>query len=105
MIRDLVLMILVFRYVEKLFNNIKNNKTPFILDNVVYIKKISYIMIALIMITPISGMLFNSILGLSSNSSEIELVGILEILIIFSMSYIFEYGYELQKDSNCKMYN
>ena len=36
--------------------------------------------------------------------SAFELVSILEILIIFSMSYIFEYGYEIQKDSKGKMY-
>jgi len=30
---------------------------------------------------------------------------ILEILIIFSMSYIFEYGCEIQKDSNGKIYS
>ena len=32
-------------------------------------------------------------------------MSILEILIIFSMSYIFEYGYEMQKDSQARMYN
>ena len=32
-------------------------------------------------------------------------MSILEILIIFSMSYIFEYGYEMQKDSKARMYN
>ena len=84
---------------------IKNNNTPFILDNVNYIKRISYLMIALIMITPISGMLFNSILNLSNEDSVFDLISILEILIIFSMSYIFEYGYEIQKDSKGKMYN
>ena len=68
-------------------------------------KKISYLMIALIIITPISGSLFNSLLGLSQTDSPFELMSILEILIIFSMSYIFEYGYEIQKDSKGKMYN
>ena len=61
-------------------------------------------MIALIIITPISGSLFNSLLGLSQTDSPFELMSILEILIIFSMSYIFEYGYEIQKDSKGKMY-
>ena len=102
---DLKIMIIILKYVEKLFSNIKNNETPFTLDNVGYIKRISYLMIVLIMITPVSGILFNSILGLSSEGGSIELIGILEILIIFSMSYIFEYGYEIQKDSKGKMYN
>ena len=102
---DLIIMIIILGYVEKLFNNIKNNNTPFILDNVNYIKRISYLMIVLIIITPLSGILFNSILGIVSDDNVFELMNILEILIIFSMSYIFEYGYEIQKDSKGKMYS
>ena len=101
---DIVIMIIVLGYVEKLFNNIKNNNTPFTLDNVNYIKRISYMMIALIMITPISGALFNLLIDNFENSGGFELMSILEILIIFSMSYIFEYGYEIQKDSKGIMY-
>lgn len=102
---DIVIMIIILNYVEKLFNNIKTNKTPFILDNVTYIKKISFLMIALIIISPIAGIIFNSILNLSVEESPLELISILEILIIFSMSYIFEYGYEIQKDSKGKIYS
>ena len=101
---DLIIMIIILNYVEKLFSNIKNNNTPFILDNVNYIKRISYLMIALIIINPISSNIFNLLLEVSENNTEIELMNILEILIIFSMSYIFEYGYEIQKDSKAKMY-
>ena len=103
---DLYIMIIIFGCVEKLFNNIKDKTTPFTLDNVKYIKKISYLIIALILITPISDILFSIILGISTGgSSPFELMSILEILIIFSMSYIFEYGYEMQKDSHARMYN
>ena len=35
---------------------------------------------------------------------DFELFSILEILIIFVISYIFEYGYEIQLDSKGKMY-
>ena len=56
-------------------------------------------MIALILITPMSEVLINSLLNISQSDSPFELMNILEILIIFSMSYIFEYGYEIQKDS------
>lgn len=101
---DLIVVIIILSYVEKLFSNIKNNNTPFTLDNVNYIKKMAYLMIALILINPISGMLFGSILGVSEASGGFDLISILEILIIFSMSYIFEYGYEIQKDSKGKMY-
>ena len=61
-------------------------------------------MIALIMITPISGALFYLLIDNYENSGGFELMSILEILIIFSMSYIFEYGYEIQKDSKGIMY-
>ena len=102
---DLIIIIIILRCVEKLFENIKNNNTPFTLVNVNYIKKISYLMIALIIISPLSDISSNLMLGLSEGSSGFELISILEILIIFSMSYIFEYGFEIQKDSNGKMYN
>ena len=101
---DLIIMIIILSYVEKLFNNIKNNNTPFTLDNVNYIKRISYMMIALIMITPVTELLFNVLVDNLENSGGFELMSILEILIIFSMSYIFEYGYEIQKDSKGIMY-
>ena len=105
LLATLILMIIVLNYVEKLFTNIKNNKTPFTLDNVKYIKKISYLMISLIIINPVSGSIFGSLIGVSESSGGFELMSILEILIIFSMSYIFEYGYEIQKDSKGIMYN
>ena len=101
---SIVIVIFVLGYVEKLFNNIKNNSTPFTLDNVHYIKRISYLMIALIILTPLSGVFINLIFGMTEVESPFELMGILEILIIFSMSYIFEYGYEIQKDSKGIIY-
>ena len=102
---SIVIVILILSYVEKLFNNIKNNNTPFTLDNVTFIKRISYLMIALIILTPLSGVIINLIFGVSEVESPFELMGILEILIIFSMSYIFEYGYEIQKDSKGIIYS
>lgn len=105
LIVNVVIVIIILSYVEKLFNNIKNNNTPFTLDNVQFIKRISYLMIALIVLTPLSGIVFNLLLGLSQEESPFELMSILEILIIFSMSYIFEYGYEIQKDSKGIIYS
>lgn len=106
LIISIVIMIFILNYVEKLFNNIKNNQTPFTLENVKYIKKISYLMIALILIIPLSNILINIILiSTYSGDTSFGLIGILEILIIFSMSYVFEYGYEIQKDSNGKIYS
>ena len=47
----LILNLLMYKKLEKLFNNIKNGNTPFTLENVEYIKSIAYIMIALIVQT------------------------------------------------------
>lgn len=103
LIASLVLTIILLNNVEKLFKNIENGETPFTLDNVKLIKKLSYYMIAIIMVMPISDIFFNQII-IQEDTSYIDLMTILEILIIFSMSYIFEYGYEIQKDSKGIMY-
>jgi len=102
---NIVIMILVFTNVEKLFNNIKNNHTPFTIDNVYFIKKISYLMIALILVMPMSNALFRTLLDISLASDSFGLISVLEILILYSMSYVFEYGVEIQKDSNGKIYS
>ena len=104
LIASLVLTIIVLNNVQKLFKNIEDGDTPFTLDDVSIIKKISYYLIAAILVMPISDILFNQIIA-QNETSFIDLMTILEILIIFSMSYIFEYGYEIQKDSKGIMYN
>ena len=105
LIITIVITITILKNIEKLFDNIKTNNTPFTLENVGYIKKISYLMIALIILEPIAGTFLGLITQEIDGESAFELVSILEILIIFSMSYIFEYGYEIQKDSKGIMYN
>ena len=102
---NVIIVIIMLNYVEKLFGNIKDENTPFSLQNVDWIKRIAYLMIALIIINPLPNVLFASKLGLTENSAYFDLISVLEILIIFSMVYIFEYGYEIQKDSNGKMYS
>ena len=102
---NIIIIIALLTYIEKIFRNIKDNNTPFTLDNVSWIKKISYLMIILIIINPLPNMLFNSLLNISEKNVGFDLISILEILIIFSMSYVFEYGYEIQKDSKGKMYS
>ena len=99
-----IIIIFILNYVEKLFKNIKDNNTPFTLDNIKYIKRICYFMIALIVINPVSELLVSLLFDITEFNSSLELMSILEILILFSMSYIFEYGYEIQKDSNGKIY-
>ena len=99
----LVLSILMFKKLECLFNNINKGDTPFTLENVEHIKRIAYLMIALIILPNVCGTIFEILLNKDLNIS-FELFNVVEILIIFVISYIFEYGDEIQLDSKGKMY-
>ena len=103
LIASIVLLILMLKRVEKLFNNIHNGDTPFTLENVEHIKKIAYLMIALIILPNVTGSIFEIILHKDLDVS-FEMFNLVEILVIFVISYIFEYGYEIQLDSKGKMY-
>ena len=85
----------IMKNVKILFLNIHNGDTPFTRENVQSIKKISKYMIITILLPSITE---NSI------TIGIDLIEVLYILIIFCISYIFEYGYEIQLDSKGKIY-
>jgi hypothetical protein len=93
----------MFKYLEKLFINIHNGDTPFTLENVNYIRKISYFLIATIIVPFILGVIMSYIMGIDLEA-ELELQDFIFVLIIFSISYIFEYGYEIQLDSKGRIY-
>ena len=101
LITFLVFVTKVLKHLEKLFTNIHEGDTPFTLDNVNHIKKMSYNMIAAIIASAVG----TTLLSISmAGDVEINLFNIVEIIFLFAMSYIFEYGYYIQKDSNGKMY-
>lgn len=99
----LVLMFLVFKHLESLFVNIHNGETPFTLENVKYIKTIAFLMIAVIIVPNIIGVFTEMIIGQDLNIG-FEMFDLIYILFLFTMAYIFEYGYEIQLDSKGKMY-
>lgn len=103
LIINLILIIIMLKHLEKLFDNINKGDTPFTLENVTHIKKIAYLMIAVIILPNIMGTIFEIILN-TDLDIDFELFSIVEILFLFSMSYIFQYGYEIQLDSKGKMY-
>ena len=94
---------IILKHLEDLFININNGDTPFTLENVKHIKKMAYLMIATIILPNISGAIFELILK-SDLDVGFELFDVVEILFLFSMSYIFEYGHEIQLDSKGKIY-
>lgn len=93
----------VFKHLENLFKNINEGDTPFTLENVNHIKKMSYYMIAAIITSTIGTGLFS--ISMATEDIDINLFNIIEIIFLYAMSYIFEYGYHIQKDSNGKMYS
>ena len=103
LIAYLIIMSYTFNNLKKLFNNIYEGDTPFTLENVNYIKTMAKLLIASIVVGTIGGGLLET-LTTADMSMDIELVSVLQILFIFVMGYIFEYGYEIQRDSNGKMY-
>ena len=105
----LFLMINLFLYrmtlnrLEKLFININEGDTPFTLENVKYIKEMAKLMIIALILPSGGGIIFEKILATDLDVG-FELFDIVQILFLFGISYIFEYGYELQQDTKAKMY-
>ena len=99
----LILYRMILSRLEKLFVNINQGDTPFTLENVKYIKEMAKLMIIALILPTGGGIMFEKILE-SDLGVDFELFDIIQILFLFGISYIFEYGYELQQDSKGKMY-
>ena len=99
----LVLYRMTLSRLEKLFININQGDTPFTLENVKYIKEMAKLMIIALVLPTGGGIAFEKILATDLDVG-IELFDVVQILFLFGISYIFEYGYELQQDTKAKMY-
>lgn len=97
------LISLVLKHLNKLFENFNEGNTPFTLENVIHIKKMAWLMIIAIILPNIGGVIFNLLLTTKINI-DFELFDIVEILFLFSLAYIFEYGRLMENGSNSKMY-
>ena len=104
LIVSLVLIYLMLDRLEKLFINIHNDDTPFTLVNVNFIKQIALYLTLSIVFPFVSGTVFQLVTNIDM-SVEFETMNIVYILIVFSFAYIFEYGYEIQLDSNGIIYD
>ena len=90
-------------YLEKLFINIHNEETPFNFVNVGYVKKMAIYTAIIVIFPDLFGLILGFIYGLSITVT-IEVMSYVYVLIIFALSYIFKYGYEIQLDSKSKIY-
>ena len=103
LIISLVIIREILKHLQELFVNINKGDTPFTLVNVKHIKMMAYLMIVSIVFPNVTGAIFEHMISANLNIG-FDLLDIIEILFLFSMAYIFEYGYQLQLDSKGKMY-
>ena len=100
----IILTSIMFKHLETLFDNINKGETPFTLENVSLIKKIAWKMIIIIIMSNIGGGMFELLLS-SDLNLKFETYDLVEILFLFSLSYIFEYGRLLGLEAKGQMYD
>jgi len=97
----LILYRIMLAKIEKIFKNICNEDTPFIADNAKLLKSIAWLIIIASVVISMIDVFAELILRLDVNINY-DISKVIEALIVFSMGYVFEYGYELQQESNGK---
>ena len=98
----IILEIVFFTYLAKLFKNI-SRKTPFTEDNCLLLKKMTQILIIDIIITILMQFIENLFVNVEI-SNKLGFSSIIVMMVIASLSYIFKYGYNLQKNVNSDIY-
>lgn len=101
-VASLILLSISLGNLEKLFKNINEGDTPFTMENVNHIKKMTYFMIAVTIVSAITSAIAGIFTGTDVNFNIG--MGLVNILFLYSIAYIFEYGYNLQQDSQGKIY-
>ena len=93
----IIYMIITYLVLGKIIKVFKNTRTdsPFVKDNIIYIRKIAYYLIAIIILGIVNGiangLIFDELAGDIVNTPSI-----MAIVFLFALAYIFEYGYELE---------
>ena len=100
----IILTSIIFKHLETLFDNINKGETPFTLQNVILIKKIAWKMIIIIIMNNIGSGMFELLLSTNLNI-KFETYDLVEILFLFSLSYIFEYGRLLGLETKGQIYS
>jgi len=98
---SLYLIFKICKYLEKLFLNIHDGDNPFSLDNVNYIKKMAYYMIACLFV-PAIGEAFLSAAAVRDVELGIDMFDAIEIVFLYAVALIFEQGYKMQNSTKPK---
>ena len=91
----LCIFYVVMNYCDKLFKNIYEKDSPFNLENIDYIRKIAYLLIAYIVVPLVFGGIFELITG-KDMMFDASFLEIFLIIVLFLTSYVFEYGYSVE---------
>ena len=102
-IATIIFSIIVMNYAIKFFKNLGNKQTPFIEENVLYLRKMGIYMIVAFALPIVSNVIIDLISGYDIGTG-FEMYNAIEILVLFILSYIFEYGMELQSKSKKTLY-
>ena len=100
---SLIIMIVILHNLIKLFKNICNNETPFIRDNVNYLRNIACLLLLSIIVTNLLGIILELMFDIDVHSFTIG-GNVIEILVVISLMYIFKYGCILQEKSKKTIY-
>lgn len=101
-IASVVLEIVFFTYLSKLFKNI-SEKTPFTLQNADFLKKMTYILIFNIVIEILLNFLSKLFINVEM-SNNYGFNSIIVMMVFACLSHIFRYGYNLQQNTNSDIY-
>ena len=100
----LTVNVYLFKYMEELFKNIYTNETPFIDENCGYIRKIGRIMIATFALC----LAANIVLAFFEESiinKGFTSYGIISIIVVYIIYYIFTYATNMQKINKTTIYD
>lgn len=98
----LILNYISLRYLDKVFVGINKNDTPFAKEYPDYFRKAGNYLLA-VLIVRLIGSFFANIIDTFNISINFGLLDIMLIIALFTIAYIFEYGYKLQSNSDIKM--
>ena len=100
----IVITILLLDHIYALFNSFYSDTTPFKEENVKHLKDIAILMIVSLVVQGIPAGIMEVVLKAEANSTFAS-YDLLTILMVFTMSYIFKYGVELQGKSKAYIYD
>lgn len=95
---------MILTHLSKLFKNISKEETPFIMDNVIHLRKMSLYMIVTLVLPIIISLVFALCTGYKLHIT-LNISGIVEALFVMAMSIIFRYGCVLQNKSTNTIYD